>query len=463
MESKGIASFIGGSRYLYCVAAMIILCLYVALTASTPFYLDDFNFMAIWREQAGSMEFSWSGLRDFYSYIRENDNGRFANVLSPITTSFSPLKELFPLINGLFYVSLIVMVQLLSGGKAFRPDNLMLPIAWASVIAFLPWRDYILVFDYTLNYLWSAVMSLLVIYMLLKGESHGWRIGNFILALLVVLVSGGMHEGFSASTLCGLALLILCRKFRISRQFYILFAVYFLISVLVGISPGVLSRFNYAMGMYHYKPEKSTVLVVAVWIMAVGLSLISKPGRKMLLRIFQTDIFIVCFGVFLSGYLIGYFTLNEPRCYFYANLGVVIMLLQIIGEIRSRFVASGHTLIAGETLCGVVMVLCCLHTLGVIHWQKKFGEEAREIYAKMASSEPGEIFEEGRLIHHKFQNPAPMPKWLLDIPLSSSKIWGNEFQIFYLGKYYKTKFYLTTESQNNVEPEGKHRKTSDAG
>ena len=118
--------------------------LYALLSFFTPYYLDDWTFMGNWRDDAANQGFSWAGWWRYYTYIRGYDNGRIANALSPISTMFSPWKDIFPWVTGLLVALSAVMLQRLATGSR---SVLYLSICWILMIVGLPWNDTIFVRD----------------------------------------------------------------------------------------------------------------------------------------------------------------------------------------------------------------------------------------------------------------------------------------------------------------------------
>lgn len=184
--------FTCGNRTAYLFTALLITGLYAALSYVTPLYIDDWMFLSNWKEHAGSSSFSFSGWLDYYLFTRDFDNGRISNSLAVFTSLFSPFKEIFPLLNGLMMALLIILCQrFICYGR--KSDKLFwLILTWLGALVFLPWSP-LFVADYSLNYIWGAVLTLSLLWPLLQNENKKRSPAVFLAVILLAIVAGGWH------------------------------------------------------------------------------------------------------------------------------------------------------------------------------------------------------------------------------------------------------------------------------
>lgn len=422
------------SGYFYIAILISIAVLYTILSLVTPYYLDDWMFMGEYKEHAGTETFSREGFMNFFRYIRWYDNSRIANLLSPFSTLFYPFNIIFPYVNGCVYAIMICMVQRLSCGDNGRLKCLFLLISWASVIVFLPWFDSILVFDYTLNYVWSSAFSLLFIYFILKYEKiNKWNGVRLIGVALLAVLAGGFHEGFGVPTSCGVVLAAFWKKGRMSWQYYFIGIILIASTLIFMLGDGIIHRISYTTEGERIFPGLRIVAVILItagcYIMAFSL----KKGRKAVLESMKSLLFPICIGIMISGYLIGFFTIGAPRCYFYPNLAVLVLLLNLtyrITGVYKRYFEVGYV----SGIVGVILfAACCAQTIGVIYWQKFFGDKTKKIYAMMKTSPSGMIYYDLELFY-------PIPEYTLKMPVTVRNIWSTFFEFKVLNMYYQRPF-----------------------
>lgn len=435
---------------IYAAILLLIAALYTWLGFVTPFYLDDLMFMGEWIDNAGSSAFSFGGFADFFTFTRGYDNSRIANLIAPFSSLISPFREIFPIVNGCAYALLVMFVQWLSCNAVSARNSILLILSWFCIILFLPWYDSIMIFDYTLNYVWSGVAALGFIYILLKGEQKGWSGLLLAAGLVMAVLAGGFHEAYGLATFCGVSLLILCRHGRVSLQMYLLTAVLLISTLVFFLGEGMIERFQYATSRNHHFPG------FRVWCVAVASAIpylcaaFFKTGRIILRKTVSSGIFLICIGIAVSGYVIGYFTMNAPRCYFFANIAMIIIMLNMLFNLSSE---KGLERLK-ETLiwrigAGVLAALCVFQTLGVIYWQKKYGDESRRIYALLEESPSG-------MVYYDLQESGFPPRYTLGMPVYNAKIWNSYWQLRALNQYLKRPFLsLVPSALHDFIPAGK--------
>lgn len=396
--------------------------LYSVLTYLTPLALDDFRYMADWRDDtARSLAFSFDGWREFYVYIRGYDNGRIANALDPVMTLFFPWKQIFPVVNGIMLAFSAAMVQRLACG---RPRVLPLLMVWALMIVCLPWRDTLFVTAYSLNYVWSGFFTL-VFLILLKRDSR--RL--LPLTLLAAVVAGGFHEAFAAATLCGLALLAFRRRFRLSPRFYIAVGVYLAATLLFMLSPGLIHRFMTSSGSSLWRPllrDMLSLFILAVTLLSMACS---RRGRSAIRRSLASRAGTVALGITLSGYAIAIAVGRVPRSYYWPQLAAVALTVMLLHELAftppeasdavSRS-ARGRLFSSLRVAAALFLfILCTAQTCAVIRWQYRYAVQEAHIMTRLAQSQSGTVF-------YDISQPLHAPRYTLDIPVGW--LWRSPFQ-----------------------------------
>ena len=137
----------------------VVAAVYAVMAYIVPLALDDYVFIDTYMNalsDAGS-EFSLRRWMAFASTVRSEDNGRLANILSPISTLFTP-KWLYAVITGCVTAAYVwLLARLVRGSK---PDWRLLAAMWAVVLVALPWRNNLFVADYELNYIYTGMLLL---------------------------------------------------------------------------------------------------------------------------------------------------------------------------------------------------------------------------------------------------------------------------------------------------------------
>ena len=416
-----------GSLYCYWGLAILMAALYSLLSWLTPYYLDDWSFMAVWRDDVfGGDRFSWKSWADYYNYIRGFDNGRISNALSPLSTLFSPWREIFPLLTGILLTLSAILIQKFSGGRRLSPSGLAL--VWLLMIIGLPWGDTIFVRDYSLNYIWAAAVTLIFLFTLKKGcHDNRW----LWIAILMAVPAGGWHEGFATSTLCGLGLLMIIRRFRLPSSFYMVSAVYLASALLFMLSPGIINRFQVAISEtgIKYFLKRPLVIIAVDFILAFILATLyrfRKGSLKGFTNLFNDTSVVVSLGILVSGYVLGYITVNTLRSYFWPDMAAICLAVVFIRRIFSLYPVRASYIRVGGILAAL---LCTAQSVAAIIWQNRYRIETEEIMALLDKSPSGTVF-------HDMKLPPDAPFYTLGMPVSNA--WYNPYHYKELWTYYMT-------------------------
>lgn len=429
-KERGLLRDRRGSLYCYWALALLMAAVYALFCFFTPYYLDDWTFMGNWRDDAANKGFSLSGWWRYYAFIRGYDNGRISNALSPISTMISPWKELFPWISGILTALAAVMLQQLATGR--RSASYLLT-TWLLMIVGLPWLDTIFVRDYTLNYIWGAAVTLALLWSL-RALCRGRN--TLVLCLLLAIPAGGWHEGFALTTLFGLALLAAARRFRFPPSFYAVAAVYLLSALVFMLSPGLMGRAAQALAQNdHSIVLKRPLVIIAIdlclLLVLAGNRIFSKKQQATVAPLFSSPAFIVSSGILVSGFLLGFFSTNTLRSYFWPDMGGITLALLFIREIIASpsmaFCRRRGTLY----YCALTLMFlfCTLQSAAALVWQIRYARETDEILALLDRSESGTVFYDSKL-------PLKAPFYTLGIPVDNA--WQNPFHYRALQSYYLT-------------------------
>lgn len=378
-------------------SATLILALTVCsflLSLWTPWGLDDWTFVAEWRDVVGE-SFSLSSLYSFWADIRLYDNGRFSNTLIPVFLLYSPWKELFPIITGIAVGLIVYLISLFS----FRKDNasvFSLGIVWLSVIFLLPWRSGLFIADYSINYIWTAAITLLFMGYVMKYEKRGWNSIKTIFAIMLAFIAGGWHEGFALPTTAGMFLYTIKSNRKFSLQWWIIGVFYAGIAIANYLCPGMLERTANEWGTQ--RQEFSLIKTLLDFLPIVLLIFISaflsltREGRNRLANAWNDPWFVISAGIVAIGTALSLIFVHQSRSAFWPDIMAVVMILILTGPIWRKIYDSSFKLYV-EIL---VIAIAFLPMIFAISEQYEYFKEAKQIEKMMLGSSTGTVFYDAR-------------------------------------------------------------------
>lgn len=379
---------------------ILIAACYGLLCYWTPLAYDDWVFMAEWKGVNGDTPLSISGLWNFWRQIREYDNGRLANTLSPLSTMFSPWKDLFPWITGILAAFIVAAATIFSFGRKSLLSPFCIAMVWMAVFFLLPWRNALFVADYSLNYIWASAVTLAFMSMVVVCERRGWNIYSFILVLILAFLAGGWHEGFAVATLAGFFLYTLVRLFTcqpgtrgFSIQWYLIGCFYAAVTCAFFFCPGMLLRTGAQLGVV----DKSLnwikllfdVLPVIFLFFVVILFLIVPSLRSLLRDAWKNKWFVIGAGIVAVGTLLSLLFRHQPRSAFWPDLMAIVMLFILTRPVWTR-IGRRSSIRVYVTILGIAS--CLVPLFFIFSWQSELFKESEAILQEMEESESGTVY-----------------------------------------------------------------------
>lgn len=365
-----------------------------AIWACAPVMKEDVAFREMLRYfNGGSDGFSPGALWDYILCQRAVDNGRAANILSPLSTLYGgPLAK--GVLGGISLSATCLFLTLIARGrKAPGPADLLL-FGGAAAAAFflLPFRDNMVVFDYALNYILSGALATTLCYCACRSLTAPRPPAETAIACLAGFLAGANHDGFALPLLAAFGCLALFRRFRLPGRCWAI-GLALLAGALVPVTaPAEWSR---AAGALGGAPIASSLGVMARFAPAVFLPLLLVPAAVKALRTrrrrsngeteWPGDALLALLWLFSLGLFLP-FGLEArqgwlPGC---AALGLMMSAARpLLTRLPARAaLAAGSALTAGA----------CALALYIGRWQSVVARNDAEILAALESSPDGTAF-----------------------------------------------------------------------
>ena len=397
-----------------------------------PYAFDDYSYMGWFRIDENGLPdtFDLGTLVNHLRYRKFHDNLRLANTAAAFGMILP--KWIIGFVSGILFSLALWLITWAMDLKAWHSLR-MPPIALASMF-FLPWWDGIAAVDYQFNYIWPTALMALVMWLFFRQRHLHWAF-----AVLIGLVFGVWHEGFSAPVLCGLGLSWLrWRKLRTTWRTILLVSmavgVVFLLSIpgmwtKVGVKPDLLDPYYlgrtilaltpvwFALVLWLFAYARKRVVVSPVWMTFAAIALVA-----VLMKFMQDD-----FRVAWSGIFVGSISLAWLACLLASrwsrNLKICLSFLCLVLVAAHLIVADGEAFRERRLLREVVRYL-----------REDSPKESRPLYLKGLKS---------------FYN-APLVSW--GKPLQSMWRWPNFEGYYHLPEGCVSQISLVPEELLQFDP-----------
>lgn len=381
MESNRISRF-----YYWTLLGMMALFFGVMLYY-VPFVFDDMMFKRMYiQANGGSEDFSFKALYDFIMSYRLDDNSRLSNLLDPVFCMFLP-KWLFAVVTALFAVGMYHLACRLSVG---RGNVLMLnAMLWVSFFVF-PWRDFIFVADYALNYIWPSFFLLLLLAILVRSKRG--RLSPSIMAAgcVTALITGLLHEGHNICLLAGLGMYAASCRFKMPAQWWVLVGIFTAGLVWLVTSSGLQGRAASELGLSTEMPVLTMAFYVSlpvVMLLVIAARLTVRGGTAWLARMIRSQVFVTC----AIGSLVGLaFPLLFRACYRYGWMSQLLAMVALGYMLAPSIMKlSRQTRLAVSMTLTAAFVVFAVNTARV---QRLYSKQYEEVLSLMMSSPSGTVY-----------------------------------------------------------------------
>lgn len=339
--------------------------LFLCLTLATPPGHDDLNYCRVFEAppELSPQEISYrfitcqgrpiSSFGDLINSVENHyryfNNARFANFIAFALCS-GP-QWVSDLLSTVFFIVFLLLLYRIGFGKILTPKKAMATIGLCALL--LSWTAPMISTDFLINYLWTATLSMFLVWLLVT------RFDKVSLWLMIPLgfITGGMHELFTATFGVALIILLARQKTLKSYRAIALLSAYFAAGALIFFSPAMRSRINEIL-----LPEISLTVIIKALISFSGaiaaLIIITVARRRIAIYLPWLAMIAVNIGVCCA---VGDF---GGRLAWPANLAGAIILMKVFADskiCRSKWLAIADIAVyAGVSLFMVFWIFAQL-------------------------------------------------------------------------------------------------------
>lgn len=379
MKSIGSRIFIYGLLLIIGVSTLL-------MYLSTPYANDDLWYLLPFRDwMSGRGEASyWDIVISAWRERYLTDNTRLANMIVPFTMALLP-KWVMDVLNALMTVMLYMLVMRVAGFGRATP--LWMPVAMMGCVMFLlPWGDQMLLCDFSFNYIWTAVVILVLALLWLKDGNHGHKTGLFVLSV----VAGAMHEMASVSLLCGMVVYLLvnrgeCSRVRIAMLVGMAVGAAVLLTApgpYVRASKSAVNALSFFKSADYYVKCVGRCNMAALLVVIAGICALHRDGRHLIARFFHTP-GLAFFVASVVGMAIMFFTEKAPRISWFPQLYGIIAIFMLLRNVNSI------QLCKGRVVAPIVTTAILLHLGSTVYWCRQYHKEYKAIVGMYMNSPTG--------------------------------------------------------------------------
>ncbi len=387
------------------LALMVVI--YTAMSVLTPWQLDEYLFASIYRDYAGGFHPDPSAYAQYFTDLRNNDNARLSNELLPPILLWPGTTWVLHVLTGLAVGGIVWMVDRIAIGS-WRPRPALILATWALMLLALPWRNSLFVADYTLNYLFSAVIMLAWALAMIRLLQRGLSTGGYVGTILLGFLAAGWHESFIAPLVAGLAAAsLMWPRGKHFSAYWMMLAMVAVVMLAFALSPGMIVRANREISGVD-TPKSMLMVLINTWLVAVTVAaalaaLLTAKGRHILQCAFADRWIVLLLVTTIAGTIISMMVKTSARTSFWPQLTMMIAWLRLAYIRRWRWRSPVSAVAAG-----VVFALILIQSGLSLYWQYLYKKEHDEIIKRIEAGET--------TVYYDFIQPEEVPLATLYMP-----------------------------------------------
>lgn len=422
-------------KWIYFTIVGIIVILYTLIEWRFPVMCDDLGLLSIWNSYDVDNSSFPQIISNTYYDIWIHQNGRISNTIAPLAVAFPVNNFIFSLLTGVAMAFLIELTRKFAciGNPVNR--NFFMSLSWLLLLFFLPWNDLIFIADCALNYIFASVLTMLFIFALLELEKNGWRPVYLFVMILFAALTALWHEGFSCTTLVGIGLYIIVKRFKVSPKFYLVTSVYAVCFIICFYAPGTQNRLQSVIASE--RPVMGWLDYCMFFIPMVFLCfsyaffLFFREGRKSIVRSFKNPFVIIGWGIIISGFFISSMPGQPLRSTFWPGVFCIVSSLALLPDNQwfKRFFSKKSLLM--NSLSVFMALACVAQGIVTLYWVDKFRRQSDYIMERM-------IYRDQRVVFYDLLQKRDIPRVALGIP--PTMMWHVFFNYFCIWLYHPADF-----------------------
>ena len=368
-----------------------IIIIYALFSFFTPPQYDDFMFLADYMSKNnGQSTLTLRGFLLNVQFLRDTDNSRLPNLFWPVYGIASPKWVLAVILGCSMSIVVFLGAKLMSIKYRISPGWMI--FFWIMIILFLPWRGNLITGVFASNYFLSSAITLLFLYYLSKTIYLQQTNSSLIWCIILGLISGMMHEGFSVPVFGGIIIYSIIKKFKLPILWWVINTAYFFGILFLFSAKGMWLRLHYidenVTGSWDFKIHSQVLFPFVAMIFSCIVALINKKWRVVFMQWVQSPVFTICTVAAVGAFMLALRTgVGNLRAFWAVDLFSLMSLMFILQRI-----IQFRRLLESK----ILLILCysgiLLFYIQVIYFQYQFNHQYYDIIHLMRESKTGTAF-----------------------------------------------------------------------
>ena len=384
--SQYISEIKGNSSRLFSVGVIAFVTIaHVVIYLIMPYTCDDYWYMTPLRDYFMGIDPSFPATELWNNWVEhyQTDNIRFSNIVFSL---FLLLPKIIPsIISGLFVGAMLILSAKISGINSRNP--LMVLLLTLMISFMLPWYEQMFSLCFSFNYIWASALALYIAHVFfIKKRSTG-----VVTSLLLGVILGAWHEGFSLPLLGGFVVYLLSNSSHVNRS---------RIAIILGLVLGLLwliSAPGLQINVEHKTKSIEIVLILKkivlyhipylILIFSTIVALIKRSTRCFV----KDSMFIALCTISTIGVSLNLVLDVGVRTGWMGYLFAIIATIYLWKNIKNAKYCQVKSRVK-HVLAIAIALFLSIHYIIVIHYGVKVNNEFEYVLEEYEKSEDGVVF-----------------------------------------------------------------------
>ncbi len=422
-------------------AVFVFTLIHIIIYVLMPYTCDDYWYMIPLREYCMGIDSTfpsealWECWLDHY----QNDNIRLSNIVFTFTLL---LPKIIPSILSGLFVGVMLWQSAKLVGISWR-NPLLFVLLLFGVSFLLPWYEQMFTQCFALNYVWATVLTLALALVFWNKHTK-----NISISILLGVIVGAWHEGFSVPLLVGFITYLALNRREINRQ-----RIAIICAMIVGLlwlisAPGLQANVGYKTNTLQLSVVLGKLIKYHVPLFILLLSVLVAATKKETRKQIIDPIFLSFVSICVTGVLLNIITNVGARTGWMGYLFGIIATLYLCKNFKEQRYNYGKSILK-RILIIIISLFLLIHYIVVVYYAVKVKNEVEYVLEQYEKSPDGLVFAD---VTYDYQA----------LPL----VWKKPyFEIFTydLVMYWKDKYYNDCAKQMRVIPTCLHNADKEIG
>ena len=357
---------------------------HIVIYVIMPYTCDDYWYMTSLIDYCKGIDtsFPFESLQRCWMEHYATDNIRLANIIFTLTLL---LPKFIPSILSGLFVGVILWQSTKLSRISWRNPFLFIILAFGLTFM-LPWYEQMFTQCFALNYIWATMLTLMLAIRFWSDKKQ-----NIYLSILLGLVVGAWHEGFSVPLLAGFVVYTILNRREINHQHVMIIGAMIIGFIWLLNAPGLQANIGYKTKSVQLSSIVSKLMLYHIPLFVLILSILKVSLKKKTRVLILDPIFISFVAISFVGVVLNLMTDVGVRTGWMGILFAMIATIYLWENMKGVGHEQNKSMIKRCVIIATSLILV-IHFIVAMNYTMEVRKEVNYVMEQYNKSSDGQVF-----------------------------------------------------------------------